>query len=113
MTCGVPRIGATFDIDAKEVMNVSAQGEFKDRPNQIDITNEEARLYLAGIDCTTNAAEKRLDDDDVSKMNIEESDCMTELNTLVEVSYEDKSEASDVEKSGRDCDGCPKSGWTT
>ena len=54
VTCDVPQYGANFDIDAMKFMNVLVEDDFKDRPNKIDIMNEEGELCLVGIDCTTN-----------------------------------------------------------
>ena len=61
-------------------------------------------MYLVAVDCTTNATEKYLVDDDVNKVKIEDnsdldSECMSVLNTLIEEGYEDKSVAGDVEMS--------------
>ena len=76
MTCGVLQYGATFKIDAKEIMPVLPQDKFMDRPNQIYTANEEGCVCLAGMDCTSV------------------------LSTLFEEGDEDKSVAAEVEKSG-------------
>ena len=103
VTCGVPKYGATFEIDAKEIMHVPGQDKIMDRPNYLSIMNDKGSEHLAGIDCTDRAAQEYLDDDDVSKVKLEvesdlESDCTSVLNTLFEESDEDKSVAG--EKSG-------------
>ena len=49
---GVRRIGATFDIDAKEVLNASAQDKSTGEPNQISIKNE--RVFPAETDRVGN-----------------------------------------------------------
>ena len=41
---GVPLIDVTFGVDAKGILNVSAQDESTGKPNQITISNEKGRL---------------------------------------------------------------------
>ena len=41
---GVRQTGATFDVDANGILNVSAQDESTGKPNQITISNEKGRL---------------------------------------------------------------------
>ena len=64
-TCGVAHIGATFDIDAKEVLNASVQDKSTGKPNQISITNE--RMLPAEIDRMAQDAEKYRDENEAMK----------------------------------------------
>merc|ERR1712032_270211 len=65
---GVPRIDATFDIDANGILNVSAQDTSTGKSNQITITNEKGRLSQAEIDRMVQEAEKYAAGDEVNSI---------------------------------------------
>ena len=69
-TCGVTQIGATFHVDAEEVLNTSAQDKSTLNPNQNSITNE--RMLSASIDRMAQDAEKNGDEDEANTAAVQE-----------------------------------------
>ena len=63
VTCGVAQIRVTFDIDAKEVLNASAQDKFTGKDHKIDITSEDGRLPQTETDRMAQEAETKIDAD--------------------------------------------------
>merc|ERR1712213_174325 len=102
---GVPQIEVTFDIDANDILNVSAQDKSTGKSNQITITNEKGRLSQAEIDRMVQEAEKFRAEDESNRAKIEaknglENYCFTMRNTLQEEKLKEKFEAGDKEKIG-------------
>ncbi|RIA85970.1 heat shock protein 70 family [Glomus cerebriforme] len=54
----VPQIEVTFDIDANELLNVSAVDKTTGRSNKITVTNDKGRLSKEEIECMIAEAEK-------------------------------------------------------
>ena len=100
---GVPRIGATFHINANRSLNVYAPDLSTGRSNQIIITNEKGRLFRAEMDRTAHGAERYRDEEDACKAKIGvrnglENYCVTVRNTATEEQLKFKFEAGDKEK---------------
>nr|AGQ50609.1 heat shock protein 70 [Neoseiulus cucumeris] len=67
---GVPQIEVTFDIDANEILNVSAVDKSSGKQNKITITNDKGRLSKDDIDRMVNEAERYRDEDEKIKAKI-------------------------------------------
>ena len=55
---GVPRVEVTFDIDANDILNVSATDKTTGKLSRIIITNDKGRLSKEEINCMVNEAQK-------------------------------------------------------
>ena len=55
---GVPQIEVTFDIDANDILNVSAEDKSTGKKNKITITNDNGRLSKEDIEQMVQDAEK-------------------------------------------------------
>ena len=69
--CSVPQIEVTFDINANEMLNVSAQDRSTGKFNQATITNESGCLSQTETDHVVQEAGEYRDEDEVSKAKIE------------------------------------------
>merc|ERR1712228_651630 len=67
---GVPQIEVTFDVDANEIMNVSAVDKSTKKENKITITNDKGRLSKDDIERMVNEAEKYKEQDDRERERI-------------------------------------------
>ncbi|XP_036101843.1 heat shock cognate 71 kDa protein-like, partial [Molossus molossus] len=56
--CGVPQIEVTIDIDANDILNVSAVDKSIGKENKITITNDKGCLSKKDIECIVQKAEK-------------------------------------------------------
>ena len=72
----VPLVGVTFDIDAKEILNVSADDESIGRSSQIVIMNEGGRLLHAETDRMAHGGEEYRDVDEANETEIEDEYCL-------------------------------------
>ena len=100
---GVPQIEATFDKNANEILNVSAQDKSTVRSNQITITTEKGRLSPAETDHVVQEAREYRDEDEVNKTKIEaqnglENHGVTTRNTIIEGRPKDKFEVGHKKK---------------
>ncbi|CAI5491151.1 unnamed protein product [Closterium sp. Naga37s-1] len=63
--------GATFDIDANGILNVSAEDKTSGQKNKITITNDKGRLSKEEIERMVEEAEKYKEDDEQHKKRVE------------------------------------------
>jgi L1 cell adhesion molecule like protein len=56
--CGVPQVEVTFDIDANDILTVSATNKTTGKSSCITITNNKGHLSKEGIDPMVNEAKK-------------------------------------------------------
>ena len=99
---GVPQIEVTFDIDANNILNVTAVDKGTGKENKIVITNEKGRLSKEDIERMVNDAEKFKGEDEKIKKRIEakntlENYCFQIRNTLNEENL--KAKFTDEDKS--------------
>ncbi|KAK3906443.1 heat shock 70 kDa protein [Staphylotrichum tortipilum] len=99
---GVPQIEVTFDLDANNIMNVSALEKGTGKTNHIVITNDKGRLSKEDIERMLAEAEKFKEEDEaeagrVSAKNGLESYAYSLRNTLSDSKVDEKLEASDKE----------------
>ena len=63
---GASVIEVAFDIDAKEVLNASAQDKTTGKPNQFTFTNEDGRLSQTEINRVVQEAEEYQNEDEAN-----------------------------------------------
>ncbi|MCJ1329618.1 70-kilodalton heat shock protein [Thelotrema lepadinum] len=100
---GVPQIEVTFDLDANNIMNVSAVEKGTGKTNKITITNDKGRLSKEEIERMLAEAEKYKAEDEAEAGRIQsknglESYAYSLRNTLSDSKVDEKLEAGDKEK---------------
>ncbi|RNA37348.1 heat shock 70 kda cognate 4 [Brachionus plicatilis] len=85
---GIPQIEVTFDIDATEILNVSAADKSNGRRNQITINNEKRLLIKEDIEKMVNEAERFKKEDQIQREliatnNSLESSCSYDFNDAI------------------------------
>jgi L1 cell adhesion molecule like protein len=88
--CGVPEIEVTFDIDANNILNVTAVEKSGGKKNKIEITNDKGRPSKEVIDRMVKDAEKYLADDEKEKRRV------YALNALEDYCFKTKNAVNDV-----------------
>uniref|UniRef100_A0A3B4A9D1 Heat shock protein family A (Hsp70) member 8 n=1 Tax=Periophthalmus magnuspinnatus TaxID=409849 RepID=A0A3B4A9D1_9GOBI len=86
---GVPKVDVTFDLDANDILNVSAVEKSTRKENKITITNEKGRLSKEEIERMVIDAKKYKDEDEKIKSRI------AERNSLESYAYQMKSTVED------------------
>ncbi|KAK3372898.1 heat shock protein 70 family [Lasiosphaeria ovina] len=99
---GVPQIEVTFDLDANNIINISAVEKGTGKTNQIVITNDKGRLSKEEIERMLSEAEKFKEEDEaearrVSAKNGLESYAYSLRNTLADSKVDEKLDAGDKE----------------
>ena len=108
VTPDAPQIEVSFNIDAKEILNVSVQEKSTSRSKQTTSTNEKGRWPQTVIDCME--AERCQDEGEANKAKIDnkndmEKCCVTMRNAAVEGKPRFKLEAG-VRENRKICAGC-------
>lgn len=106
---GVPQIEVTFDLDANNIMNVTALEKGTGKTNNITITNDKGRLSKEDIEQMLKDAEKYKDEDEaearrVSAKNGLESYAYSLRNTLSDTKVDEKLDAGDKETLKKEID---------
>ncbi len=89
MPRGMPQIEITYELDANNILSVSAVEKSTGKSQKITITNESSRLSKEDIDRMVSDAEKFKDEDNKMKAKVEaknklESYCLSVRSTMLE-----------------------------
>uniref|UniRef100_A0A8P0PGN6 Heat shock cognate 71 kDa protein n=1 Tax=Canis lupus familiaris TaxID=9615 RepID=A0A8P0PGN6_CANLF len=92
---GVPQIEVTFDIDANDILNVSAVDKSTGKENKITITNDKGRLSKEDIERMVQEAEKYKAEDEKQR------DKVSSKNSLESYAFNMKATVEDEKLQGK------------
>ncbi|KAM1780079.1 hypothetical protein ACFX11_041462 [Malus domestica] len=100
---GVPQINVCFDIDANEILNVSAEDKAIGQKNKIIIVNDKGRLSKEEIEKMVQEAEKYKSEDEEHKKKMEAKNALENYaydlsNTIKDDKIASKLDAADKKK---------------
>ncbi len=103
MPRGMPQIEITYELDANNILSVSAVEKSTGKSQKITITNESSRLSKEDIDRMVADAEKFKDEDNKMKAKVEaknklESYCLSVRSTMLEDAKMKEALGSNVEQ---------------